>query len=73
MTKRIINAALRRAGLPLEIQHECGAGYSYFTKDGVHVGESVMVCYLHHLTVEEWVDRARFAIEDDMDSLHPTL
>lgn len=65
-TKRTINAALRQAGLPVEIQNNRD-GYSYFTSTltGAQVGESVYVCYLKQQTVERWVDDARHAIKQE--------
>jgi len=64
MTKRQINRAIKH--LYLEVQHERGAGYCYFTglTTGTTVGESVMVCYLNQLTLEQWVDRATQALEE---------
>jgi hypothetical protein len=66
MTTRKINSALRRAGLNVEIQNNRD-GYSYFvsTINGCMVGESVMVCYLNHQTVEEWIIDARRAIQQE--------
>lgn len=63
-TKRTINAALRRAGLPVEIQNNRD-GYSYFTSTltGAQVGESVLVCYLNQQTVEGWVADAHHALK----------
>ena len=64
--KRTINAALRRAGLDIEIQNNRD-GYSYFTSltTGGQVGDSVMVCYLNQQTVEEWVADGRHAIAQE--------
>jgi len=63
MTKRKINRAIKH--LYLEVQHERGAGYCYFT--GLHsgdtVGESVMVCCLKHYTLQEWLEKATDALE----------
>lgn len=66
MNKRTINAALRRAGLDVEIQNNRD-GYSYFTRitSGGQVGDSVMVCYLKQQTVEQWVSDARHAIQQE--------
>jgi len=66
MTTRTINAALRRAGLDVEIQNNRD-GYSYFVRKatGALVGESVMVCYLNQQTVEQWVTDARHAIAQE--------
>jgi hypothetical protein len=68
-TKRTINAALRRAGLPVEIQNNRD-GYSYFTSTltGGQVGESVLVCYLNQQTVEGWVSDARYALKQEVAS-----
>lgn len=68
-TKRTINAALRRAGLPVEIQNNRD-GYSYFTSTitGAQIGESVLVCYLQQQTVEGWVSDARYAIKQEAAS-----
>ena len=59
MTKRTINAAIKHLGL--EIQHERGSGYCYFTRNDITVGDSVMVCHLNHLSLEEWVIEAKLA------------
>ena len=63
INKRSINAAIRKAGLPVEIQNNRD-GYSYFTStvDGSQVGESVMVCYLCQLSIDKWVEEARYAL-----------
>jgi len=68
-TKRTINAALRRAGLPVEIQNNRD-GYSYFTSTltGGQLGQSVYVCYLYQQTVECWVEDARYAIKQEAAS-----
>lgn len=68
-TKRTINAALRRAGIPVEIQNNRD-GYSYFTSTltGAQVGESVLVCYLKQQTVEGWVADARYALKQEAAS-----
>jgi hypothetical protein len=69
ITKRTINAALRRAGLALEIQNNRD-GYSYFTSTitGAQVGESVLVCYLNQQTVDGWVSDARYALKQEAAS-----
>ncbi len=69
LTKRTINAALRRAGIPVEIQNNRD-GYSYFTSTltGAQVGESVLVCYLNQQTVEGWVADAHYAIKQEAAS-----
>ena len=63
INKRSINAALKRAGLPVEIQNNRD-GYSYFTStlNGDQIGESVLVCYLNQQSIEGWVADARHAI-----------
>lgn len=62
MTTSRINKAIKHLGL--EIIHERGSGYSYFldlaTRD--QIGESVQVCYLHQLSLEEWVKEAQEAL-----------
>jgi hypothetical protein len=69
MTTRKINAALRRAGLDIEIVNNRD-GYSYFcsTITGFQVGESVMVCYLNQQTAERWVSDARYAMLQEANS-----
>jgi predicted RNA-binding Zn-ribbon protein involved in translation (DUF1610 family) len=64
MNKRTINAAIKHLGI--EIQHERGAGYFYFTsiETGVTVGESVMVCYYNQLTLDQWVKEAEEAVKE---------
>ena len=63
ITSRTINAALRAAGLGVEIINNRD-GYSYFLdRDGNQVGESVYICYLNQQTISEWVEHARFAIK----------
>jgi len=61
MTTSKINRAIRH--LDLEIVHERGSGYSYFLDltTGDQIGESIYVCYLHHLTLEEWIQEAASA------------
>ena len=68
-TKRTINAALRRAGLAVEIQNNRD-GYSYFTSTltGAQVGQSVLVCYLNQQTVKGWVADARHALKQEVAS-----
>ncbi|MBM4229514.1 MAG: hypothetical protein FJ184_02045 [Gammaproteobacteria bacterium] len=66
INKRSINAALKRAGIPLEIQNNRD-GYSYFTSKvtGGQIGESVMVCYLNQQSIEGWVSDARHALQQE--------
>jgi hypothetical protein len=61
MTTNKINRAIRH--LNLEIVHERGSGYSYFldTATGDQIGDSVQVCYLSSLSLEEWVQEAEQA------------
>jgi hypothetical protein len=58
MTTAKINRAIR--SLNLEIIHQRGAGYSYFLDIHTHqqIGEMVMVCYLHQLTLSQWFETA---------------
>jgi hypothetical protein len=69
ITQRSINAALKRAGLPVTIQNNRG-GYSYFvsTETGNQVGDSVCLCYLNQQSIEEWVKDARYAISQDQQT-----
>ncbi len=63
MTTAKINRAIKH--LDLEIVHERGSGYSYFcslSNANHQVGDSVLVCYLHHLTLDQWVEKAEKAI-----------
>ncbi len=47
----------------MEIVHERASGYSYFldTTTGDQIGDSVQVCYLSSLSLEEWVQEAEQA------------
>jgi hypothetical protein len=62
-TRRSVNAALRREQIPLEFV-TTREGYQYFVfDDGVrYETHSEPVCYVHHLTVQQWVARAREAL-----------
>lgn len=62
MTKATINRAIR--GLGIEIQNKRGDGYSYFTSlaTGYQVGDSVPVCYMNHLTLDQWIERAAYEV-----------
>jgi hypothetical protein len=59
MKTKDINKAIKHLG----VQIVRGRGYQYFidldTED--QIGESVYVCYLNHLSLEEWVERAQMA------------
>lgn len=60
ISTKIINQALKKAGIDAEIVK--GDGYYYFFgKDVEHAREQGVydVCYLNQLTVEQWVSRAR--------------
>ena len=61
MTTAKINRAIKKYNL--EIIHQRGSGYSYFLDltTGDQIGESVQVCYLHHLTLEQWIEDAKWA------------
>ena len=54
LTKQKINKAIKHLGL--EIVGARGDGYFYFCdlENGAQVGKSVLVCYLHHNSLEEW-------------------
>ena len=58
MTTTKINKAIKKFNL--EIVNNRGAGYGYFCDltTGEQVGESVMVCYLNHLSLDKWVEEA---------------
>jgi hypothetical protein len=45
-------------------------GYSYFTstETGNQVGESVCLCYLNHQSIDQWVEDARYAIDQDQQT-----
>jgi hypothetical protein len=61
MTKAKINRAIRHTRL--EIVGTRGDGYFYFLDltTGNQVGESVMVCYLNQLPLQQWVAEAQMA------------
>jgi len=61
MTTAKINRAIKKYNL--EIVHERGSGYSYFSDltTGDQVGASVQVCYLNQQTLEDWVSDAASA------------
>jgi hypothetical protein len=63
LNKRIIDRAVRHLGV--QIQHERGSGYFYFTtlgEDAHQVGESVYVCYYDQLTLQQWESEAELAV-----------
>jgi hypothetical protein len=61
MTTKKINKAIKH--LRLEVTYTYGDGYFYFLdlKTGNQVGDSIFVCYLKQLTLEQWVDEAEEA------------
>jgi hypothetical protein len=63
MTTKKINEAIAHLGI--EIVR--GEGYQYFLdlKTGYQVGESVMVCYLKHCTLEQWINYAEWAVKEN--------
>ena len=64
MTTAKINRAIKH--LDLELVHQRGSGYSYFCSLSIanqQIGESVSVCYLHELTLDQWVEEAEYAIK----------
>jgi hypothetical protein len=57
MTTKQINKAIRHTGL--EIVYTKGDGVFYFLdSEGYQVGETVYVCYLNQLTLDQWVRQA---------------
>jgi len=69
MTKKQINKAIAHTGL--EINR--GEGYQYFThtETGDQFGSMVMVCYLNHLSLNQWVEEAEEALENGVDYVPP--
>ena len=61
LTKKQINKAIAHTGLT--IHGARGDGCFYFVDaTGYCVGRgSVYVCYLHHMTIEQWVNEAQKA------------
>ena len=61
---RSINRAIKHLGI--EIVYTRADGYFYFLdlETGFQVGESVYVCYLNQLTLEQWVDAAEAAAKE---------
>lgn len=64
-TRRSVNVALRAAGIPLEFV-TTRRGYQYFIFDNGSRYEtfSEMVAYVHHLSVAQWVERGRTALQN---------
>ena len=69
ITVKRINAAVAKAGIPLEIVR--GGGYQYFIYDTEDDCEtlSIYVCWLNTYTVDEWVNEARYAYDEIMKRL----
>ena len=62
LTKQQINNKIKH--LEVELVGTKGDGYFYFVdSEGNQVGDSVMVCYLHHNTLEEWKREAEKAAQ----------
>jgi hypothetical protein len=59
MTTKLINNAIKHLGIEIVRGH----GYQYFCdlETGAQVGESVLICYLNHCTLAEWVKEAELA------------
>jgi hypothetical protein len=57
ITKKTINKSIKH--LNLEIIGN-GDGYFYFVDPTTtyQIGESVLVCYLKHMTLDQWVEEA---------------
>ena len=64
MTKAKINRAIKHLGL--EIQGNQWDGYHYFTRidNGNQQGNSVMVCYLHQVSLPKWLAYAENALTE---------
>jgi hypothetical protein len=57
LTKKAIDKAIAHTGL--ELTYTPGDGYFYFlNENGDQIGESVYVCRMNHLTLEQWVEAA---------------
>lgn len=61
MTKQRIDAAIKHTGL--ELTYTRGDGYFYFLDgEGNQVGDSVYVCYMNQLPLDQWVLEAEHAL-----------
>lgn len=62
MNVKKINKAIKHLGLEIVRGH----GYQYFISlvNEEQIGDSVMVCHLNHLTLDEWIERAEMAVEE---------
>ena len=59
------------APLGIEIQHERGSGYFYYTwlDSGDQLNaECTYVCYFHDMTLDEWEEDARHAVEQHISN-----
>lgn len=69
MTKAIslkqVNAAIAKAGIPLELERDDGYHYFIFDRPDINVyeTESVMTCYTSHVSLERWVEWAEYTFE----------
>ena len=67
LTAARINSSIRQHNL--EVAYTQGDGYFYFVDlvTRSQVGESVMVCKMHHLSLEQWRDAAKAARDAERD------
>ncbi len=63
---KVINKAIEKAGIPLELVK--GEGYHYFVYDtSTHYDtHSVYYCYTNMLTTKQWVETARYVLEENI-------
>lgn len=63
MTKKTINKHIKHLGLEIVGN---GDGYFYFCdlEDGHQVGDSVLVCYLNQLSLDQWIKEAEYCFLD---------
>lgn len=61
LTRKAVAKALVAEGFPADIELVQGNGYLYFAGGNCHewYSSSVYVCYLGHLTLEQWVQEAK--------------
>ena len=66
-----VNAAIAKAGIPLELER--GEGYQYFIFDNAADNQyetiSVYVCWLKEYSVKEWVNQAGLAYCEILERL----
>lgn len=60
ITKAKINREIKDLGLTIEGRRGDGCFY-FIDGEGNQIGETVMVCYLSHLTLYDWIGEARIA------------